>query len=111
MGRNFAGLWDRDRFGEEKAAPVARVANALGYRGAPSQPGGVEGILEEKRCVELLRAQALAELFSSLPAAMFAFRVIRDELIADGLITIDVGYVGSRDDCDVRVWEFCAHGT
>src|ERR1051325_8906952 len=43
--RNFPRLRNRNRFRQEKASAVARVADAFRNAGAPSQPRSVERIL------------------------------------------------------------------
>src|SRR6266852_1449124 len=43
---NFAGLGNRDRFGEQQPAAVAGVTDALGNARAPGQPRGIESVLQ-----------------------------------------------------------------
>src|SRR5258708_32531737 len=66
---NFAGLGDRDGFGEKEAAGIASVPDALGDLGAPGEPGGVEGVLEEECDVEFAGAEIGGEVFAAAPGA------------------------------------------
>src|SRR5882672_12929991 len=91
---NFAGLGDRDGFGEQEAAGIAGVSNALGDLGAPGEPGGVEGVLEEECDVEFAVAEIGGEFFAAAPAAVNPVCSGGDELFAHLLITINVSAVG-----------------
>ena len=68
VARNVAGLGHRDGVGEQQAAAIAIVADALGNAGQPGDQRGVEGVLQEDRAVEALRAKAGGELALARPA-------------------------------------------
>ena len=42
---------------------------------------------------------------------MSGAEVVEDEFVGDGLIAINVSYVGSSDYGDARLGKFCADGT
>src|SRR6266478_4600309 len=111
VGRNFTSLWNGNFPGQQQAAPIARITHAFGNSGAPSEPGGIESILEEQGDVELLRAKLLRQLLTSAQAFVRGARVVRDEVVADFLATIDVGHIGPSNNRDGSVRKARAHST
>jgi len=103
VGGDFAWFGDGDGFGEEKAACVAGVADALGNLCAPGEPGGVKGVLQEEGDVESAGAEIGGEFFAAAPAAVLALRIVMNQFVADLLVSINVGYIGAGDDADMRV--------
>jgi len=52
--RYFAGPWNGNLLGQQQAAPIARVADAFRNAGAPSEPSGIKGVLEQQGDVKFL---------------------------------------------------------
>ena len=60
MPRDLAGLRYRNRAREQKPAAVAGIADALGDAGEVSDRGGLEGVLQQDRGIELDAGEARA---------------------------------------------------
>ena len=100
---DFAGLGYGHGLCEEKAAAVARVADALRDARAPREPGGIESVLQQECHVELLRAQFTRQMLPTGKASVRSMNIVGDELVADLLVAINVCDVGSGDDRDMGV--------
>src|SRR4029077_2023484 len=57
--RYFAASWNGNLLGQQQAASVARVADAFGNPGTPSEPSGIKGVLKQQGDVKLLLSQLL----------------------------------------------------
>src|SRR6266478_6187701 len=110
VGRNFTSLWNGNFPGQQQAAPIARITDAFGDTGAPGEPGGIESILEKQGDVELLRAKFLRQTFTLAQAFVRGFRIVGNEFVADLLAAIDVGYIGTSNNCDGGVPKAGANG-
>src|SRR4029077_8797148 len=95
--------------GQKKAAGVASIADAFGNIRAPGQPRGVECILQQQGHVELLRAKFCRQPLASEKTSMEAFGIVRDKLIADFLVAINISDIGPSDDRNSRVGKTLAH--
>ena len=109
MRRNLSLPGKRHGLGQKKAAGVASIADAFGNIGSPGQPRGVERILQQQGHVKLLCAEFCGQPLASEKTRMQAFWVVWDELIADFLIAINIGDIGTRDDGNFRIRKTLAH--
>src|SRR5689334_25122622 len=101
MRRNFAVLRNGKRFGQEKAAPVSGIADALRNSCPPRQPGGLEGILKQEGQLELLRAKF---------ADQGGRGVNEHRLVTHILVFVKRCDEGAREDRDLRFPEMGADG-
>ena len=106
VGGDFTGLGNGDGIGKEKAAAVACVADALRDLRAPGKPCGVEGVLEKKSNIEFPGAKLPSKLIAATHTFVNATRIVGDEFVADDLIAVNVGNIGTRNDGNGRLREF-----
>ena len=109
--RDLTGLGNGHRLRKQKTAAISGVADAFRNIRSPGEPGGVKRVLEQDGNVEFLRTKFVRQPLASGNANVDAVRVVVDELIADLLVTIDVGNVRAGHNRDLRVGKACAHGT
>src|SRR6266699_67066 len=109
MRGNFPVPGDRYGLCQKKAAPVTRVSDAFGNIRAPGQPRGIERILQQQGHVELLPAKFHHYPLTAGKPHVQAFRIVRDELIADVLIAINIHDGGPSHDRDFRFRKTAAH--
>ena len=106
----FARFRNAHGFREKQAAAIARITDALRDARPPSQPRRIKSILQEQRHVELLRAKLPGKAFPPGQAGMRTAGVIRNQLIADLLVAINVRDVRSGNDGDVCTGEAVPDG-
>jgi hypothetical protein len=111
MRRDFARLGNGNRFRQEETAAIACIADPLANACAPGEPRSIESILQQKRHVEFLSAQFRGQPFAAEDSRVFRPRIIRDELIADFLLAINISDVRPRKNRNFRLREMAAHGS
>ena len=87
---------------------MSRVADPLGDSSAPSDPGGVEGILEKHGYIKLFPAKREGQPFPSPKALMFALIVVNQDTIGTTLSAIQIRHPRARQDDDFGIWPAAA---
>jgi len=108
VGGNFTGLGTGMVWSEEVSERRGR-SRCAGDLGAPASQAASKRFGGEG-AIEFAVAEFVDEFFAAAPAAMLAVGIVGDELIADLLVAIDVGYVGTDDDGDLRIGVALADG-
>ena len=109
MRRNFPLPGKRHSLGQKKATAVSPVTNAFGNTCAPGQPSGIERVLQQQGHVKLLRAKLRRQPFAARKSRVRACRIVRDKLIANLLIAVNIRDVGPCHNRDLCVSKTFAH--
>ena len=96
MPRDFAGFRNIDGLGQQQAAAIACVADALWNAGGKRDRGGLESILQQDRAVEIFRAQRTP----GLPLLGEILRRVRNHAVAERLAPVEVRHPGLGQDGD-----------
>ncbi len=105
---DVARLGHRNGAGEQDAAAVAGIADALGDAGQPGNQRGVEGVLEQDGAIEALGAEAGGKFAAG--AEPFKRRIGDDGV--DGLFAgVEVGQPGAAQHGEVGVGKNFTNGT
>src|SRR5207247_6461862 len=93
-----------DGIREQRASPVARVADSYRDAGSPSHPRGVESILEKNCRVESLPAKAFEKLAKPARAAVLAVGVVNGLTVDRRLVPVELAHPGLRNHHDFSRW-------
>jgi hypothetical protein len=88
--------------GEQQPPAVARVADAIGNAGQPSEQRGVESILQKNRGVEVFGAQFRGQAQLPGQAGVAPGVLVGQETVAEILASVEIGDPRARQNDDLR---------
>src|SRR5258708_6634559 len=77
---------------------------------APSEPGGIKGVLEQQGDVKLLGPKFLRQTLASAETFVCTFRIVGNEFVAYFLPAIKVRNIRPGNDCNPRLRKTRANG-